>query len=78
MIQITSSAGNVWDSLIRHMKRATSPSPSDQLSVLRASLAHFDETPDFGDSESVAAIRRHLELRIRQAEDALRHPPRMI
>jgi hypothetical protein len=49
----------------------------DQLTALRASLEHFEQSPDFGDSESVDAIRRHLELRIRQAEGAMRFPPRL-
>jgi hypothetical protein len=57
------------------MKHRTS-SPMDQLTALRASLEHFEQSPDFGDSESVDVIRRHLELRIRQAEGAVRFPPR--
>jgi hypothetical protein len=57
------------------MKRIPSLSVMDRLTALRASLEHFEESPDFGDSESVAAIRRHLELRIRETEDALRRPP---
>jgi len=47
----------------------------DRLLALRASLEHFEQSPDFGDSDSVAAIRRCLELRIRETEDALRRPP---
>ena len=47
----------------------------DQLTTLRASLSHFELTADFGDSETVSAIRSHLELRIRQAEGAIRCPP---
>jgi len=58
------------------MKQSISPSPVDQLTSLRASLEHFQLSPDFGDSKSVEAIRRHLELRIRQAEGALQFPPR--
>jgi hypothetical protein len=57
------------------MKPSSSPSRVNQLTELRASLEHFEQSPDFGDSESVQAIRRHLELRIRQAEGALRRPP---
>lgn len=57
------------------MKHMTSSSPVDQLISLRTSLLHFEQSPDFGDSESVAAIRLHLELRIRQAEGALRFLP---
>jgi hypothetical protein len=49
----------------------------DQLANLRASLQHFEQSPDFGDSESVRAICRHLELRIKEAEGALRFPPRL-
>jgi hypothetical protein len=47
----------------------------DQLAALRASLQHFEQSPDFGDSESVEIIRRHLMVRIREAEGALRCPP---
>jgi hypothetical protein len=46
----------------------------DQLTALRASLTHFEQSPDFGDAESVAAIRRHLVVRIREAEGVLRCP----
>jgi len=42
--------------------------------ALRAQLHHFDHSPDFGDAESVEAIRRLLLLRIRQAEGAMRCP----
>ncbi|WP_162601819.1 hypothetical protein [Occallatibacter savannae] len=56
--------------------KPASPSPLDQLAALRASLSHFESTADIGDSASVAAIRNHLELRIRHAESALRFPPR--
>jgi hypothetical protein len=41
------------------------------LSTLRAQLQHFDDSPDFGDAEAVAVIRRHLLLRIRETEGAL-------
>jgi hypothetical protein len=47
----------------------------DQLTALRASLWHFEQSPDFGDTEAVEVIRRHLEVRIREAEGALRCPP---
>ena len=47
----------------------------DQLERLRTDLRHFEHTPDFGDAETVAAIRRHLELRIREAESATRSTP---
>lgn len=47
----------------------------DQLATLRASLEHFEKSPDFGDSASVEVIRRHLKVRIREAEGALRCPP---
>ena len=50
-------------------------SPMDQLAELRASLRHFEQSPDFGDMEAVEVIRRHLEVRIREAEGALRCPP---
>jgi hypothetical protein len=46
----------------------------DQLHQLRASLAHFEQAPDFGDSEAVEVIRQHLKVRIREAEGALRRP----
>lgn len=52
-------------------------SPLDQLAKLRANLEHFEQSPDFGDSESVEIIRRHLEVRIHEAEGALRFPPRV-
>ncbi len=45
----------------------------DSLQALRAQLQHFDHSPDFGDAESVAVIRRHLMLRIREAEGAMRN-----
>jgi hypothetical protein len=61
-----------WEYLLRYMKRI---SPLDQLLQLRASLEHFEQAPDFGDSEAVEVIRRHLEIRIREAEGALRCPP---
>jgi hypothetical protein len=51
--------------------------PTDQLAALRASLEHFEQSPDFGDSESVEIIRRHLMVRIREAEGALRCPARV-
>jgi len=73
--QITLPARKAWEYLLRHMKRMPSSSPSDQLTALRTSLEHFEQSPDFGDSDCVAAIRIHLQLRIRQAEGALRCPP---
>ena len=76
VMQITLWKRKAWEYLVRHMKLSTSPSsPSDQLAALRASLAHFEQSPDFGDAESVAAIRRHLVVRIREAEGAVRRPP---
>ena len=45
---------------------------ADLLKALRAQLQHFDHSPDFGDSEAVAVIRKHLLLRIRETEGALR------
>ena len=74
-MQITLRKGKAWEYQVRYMKRVTSPSPMEQLATLRASLEHFEQSPDFGDSESVAAIRLHLQLRIREAESALRRPP---
>lgn len=50
-------------------------SPMDQLAALRASLEHFEQSPDFGDSDAVEIIRRHLMVRIRETEGALRCPP---
>jgi len=38
------------------------------LETLRANLEHFEKSPDFGDAEAVEAIRRHLQMRIREAE----------
>ena len=43
---------------------------NNRVEELRAQLRHFDSSPDFGDAEAVAAIRRHLLLRIREAESA--------
>lgn len=40
----------------------------DLLETLRANLEHFENSPDFGDAEAVEAIRRHLLVRIREAE----------
>jgi hypothetical protein len=40
----------------------------DLLKTLRANLEHFENSPDFGDAEAVEAIRRHLRVRIREAE----------
>jgi hypothetical protein len=54
--------------LVRHMKPL---SQADRLQSLMAALEHFNQSPDFGDSESVAAIRRHLMIRIREAESAM-------
>ena len=45
------------------------------LANLRETLRHFEQSPDFGDAEAVDAIRRHLQVRIREAEGALRCPP---
>lgn len=56
--------------LLRHMK---SGSQTDRLQSLRASLQHFDHYSDFGDSEAVEAIRRHLMIRIRDAELAVQY-----
>ena len=50
------------------MKR---PSYPDLLRRLKLQLAHFERSPDYGDSESVAAIRRLLLLRIREIESVL-------
>lgn len=47
----------------------------DQLTALRANLEHFEQSPDFGDAEAAEVIRRHLKVRIREAEGALRCPP---
>jgi hypothetical protein len=60
--------------LLRHMKTG---SPTDRLHSLLAALQHFDHSPDFGDSEAVAAIRKHLMVRIREAESALHCPDRV-
>lgn len=48
------------------------PSHIDMLRRLRKQLEHFDGSPDFGDVEAVAEIRRHLILRIREAESLMR------
>jgi hypothetical protein len=61
-------------SSVRHKKRAHTV---DQLANLRASLRHFEQSPDFGEGKAVDFIRRHLQVRIREAEGALRCPPWM-
>jgi hypothetical protein len=43
------------------------------LHTLRASLDHFDSSPDFGDAADVRVIKSFLALRIREAESAMRH-----
>lgn len=45
-----------------------------RLEVLNTYLRHFDQSPDFGDSETVEEIRRLLLIRIREAEGAMRCP----
>jgi hypothetical protein len=47
-------------------------SHTDLLHRLQTQLQHFDRSPDFGDAEAVAAIRRHLLVRIREAESLTR------
>lgn len=42
------------------------------LERLRANLQHFESSPDFGEREAVEAIRRHLAVRIREAEGLAR------
>jgi hypothetical protein len=42
----------------------------DRLKNLRAYLEHFEQSPDFGDRDSVEEIRRHLLVRIREAESS--------
>lgn len=56
--------------LVRHMKTG---SQIDRLQSLKAALQHFDHSPDFGDAEAVEAIRRHLMVRIREAEIAMKY-----
>ena len=72
VIRITFSSERKWDDLFHRMKRTAA---TEQLNNLRAALNHFDLSPDFGDAEAVDAIRRHLQVRIREAEGALRCPP---
>lgn len=55
--------------LLRHMKIG---SQTDLLQLLRATLQHFDQSPDYGDTESVGRIRQHLIARIREAESSIR------
>ncbi len=43
----------------------------DRLKTLRAYLEHFEQSPDFGDRDSVEQIRRHLLLRIRETESSM-------
>ena len=49
---------------------------SQLLQALREQLRHFDLSPDFGDAEAVAVIRRHLLQRIREAEHAVQRGAR--
>jgi hypothetical protein len=42
-----------------------------RLEELRAQLRHFEQSPDFGDGDSVERIRQHLLLRIREAEGTI-------
>jgi len=45
-----------------------------RLETLRGYLHHFENSPDFGDGEAVAAIREHLLMRIREVENSIRCP----
>lgn len=45
-----------------------------RLETLRAYLHHFENSPDFGDSQSVAAIHKLLVRRIREVENSIRCP----
>ena len=65
---ITYSFFKAWHHSFRHMNQA---SHRDVLFQLRAQLEHFNCSPDFGDAEAVAAIRRHLLLRIREVESSM-------
>jgi hypothetical protein len=49
------------------------PSHPELLYRLRQQLEHFDCSPYFGDGEAVAAIRRHLLVRIREAESLVQY-----
>ena len=72
MTQITSSIPEGWHHLFLDMNR---PAESELLYRLQAQLEHFDRSPDFGDAEVVADIRRHLLTRIREAEGSVRCCP---
>lgn len=48
------------------------PQHANLLYRLQEQLQHFDRSADFGDAETVAAIRQHLLVRIREAEGMLR------
>lgn len=56
--------------LVRHMKTGQQ---TERVQTLLANLQHFDHCPDFGDSEAVAVIRKHLMVRIREAESAIQY-----
>ena len=47
-------------------------SPKELLEHLRASLKHFDECPDMGNSSDVFEIRRRLVRRIADVERIVR------
>lgn len=66
---ITSFADKACHHLFRPMNHL---SQADLLCKLQAQLQHFESSPDFGDAEAVAVIRRHLLVRIREAESGLR------
>ncbi len=42
------------------------------LKRLRADLQHFESNSGFGEEQAVEAIRGHLQVRIREAEGAVR------
>jgi hypothetical protein len=66
---VTFACCTSWQSLVRHMKHTPL---GDRAEELRSQLRHFENSPDFGDADAVAAIRSLLLLRIREAESATR------
>jgi hypothetical protein len=69
VIHVTFSRSCLWQSSIDCRKMGPL---MDVLSTLRNNLEHFENSPDFGDGETVDFICRHLHMRIREAEGLAR------
>jgi hypothetical protein len=49
--------------------------PQELLEELRTYLDHFDQTGHLGESDTVAEIKRRLQVRIGEVEATLKLPP---